>query len=160
MRKLIDEKVNWWESQLMRESIDEKVNWWESQLMRKSIDEKVDWWESWLMRKSIDWLESWIGLWPRTEVQTDRWTMVVVKSLSWLKKWGQFEILPGLICSKCWISKWPLIAQKWNISAKTWSKVKSKDSFELLKPSRFSTFFLLFWKGKILMAHGYYTQIK
>ena len=46
-------KVDWWESWLMRKSIDEKVDWWESQLMRKSIDEKVDWWESQLMRKLI-----------------------------------------------------------------------------------------------------------
>ena len=38
MRKLIDLKVDWWESQLMRKSIDKKVDWWESQLMRKSID--------------------------------------------------------------------------------------------------------------------------
>ena len=37
-------KVNWWESWLIRKSFDENVNWWESQLMRKMIDEKVDWW--------------------------------------------------------------------------------------------------------------------
>ena len=49
MRKLIDEKVNWWESWLMRKSIE-----WESWLMRKSIDKEVDWLESWLTRKLID----------------------------------------------------------------------------------------------------------
>ena len=32
-------KVDWWESWLMRESIDEKVHWWESQLM---VDERFD----------------------------------------------------------------------------------------------------------------------
>ena len=31
MIKLIDEKVNWLESQLMRKLIDKKVDWWESQ---------------------------------------------------------------------------------------------------------------------------------
>ena len=49
MRKSIDEKVNWWESWLMRKSIE-----WESWLMRKSIDKEVDWLESWLTRKLID----------------------------------------------------------------------------------------------------------
>ena len=55
-----DEKVKWWESQMMRKSNDEKIKWWESQLMRKSIDEnvdlweKVDWWESQWLKKSID----------------------------------------------------------------------------------------------------------
>ena len=40
MKKLIVEKVNWWEGLLMRKLIDdEKVDWWESQLMRKSIDD-------------------------------------------------------------------------------------------------------------------------
>ena len=37
MRKSIDVKCNWWESQLMRKLIDEKVYW-----MRKLIDEKVN----------------------------------------------------------------------------------------------------------------------
>ena len=49
MRKLIDLKVYWWESWLMRKSIE-----WESWLMRKSIDKEVDWLESWLTRKLID----------------------------------------------------------------------------------------------------------
>ena len=49
MSKLIDEKVDWWESWLMRKSIE-----WESWLMRKSIDKEVDWLESWLTRKLID----------------------------------------------------------------------------------------------------------
>ena len=44
-------KVDLW---LMRKMIDEKVDWWESWLMRKSIDKKTDWWESQLMRKLTD----------------------------------------------------------------------------------------------------------
>ena len=54
MRKLIGEKVVWWESCLMRKLIDEKVVWWESCLMRKLYDEKVVWRESWLMSMLID----------------------------------------------------------------------------------------------------------
>ena len=53
MRKLIDEKVDWWESQLMRKLTDEKVNWWESWLMRKSIDEKVDFLKGGLFERSF-----------------------------------------------------------------------------------------------------------
>ena len=49
MRKLIDEKVNWSESQLMRKWIE--VDWWEIQLMRKLINEKANLWERWSMRK-------------------------------------------------------------------------------------------------------------
>ena len=45
MRKLIDEKVNWSESQLMRKWIE--VDWWEIQLMRKPIYERGDQWERW-----------------------------------------------------------------------------------------------------------------
>ena len=44
--KLIDEKIDWWESWLIRKSIDEKVDWWEGWMMRKLIDKKEDWWES------------------------------------------------------------------------------------------------------------------
>ena len=51
---LIDEKVNRWESQLMRKLIDKKVGWWKSWLMRKLIDENVDWWKSQLKRNLID----------------------------------------------------------------------------------------------------------
>ena len=47
--KLIDEKVNWLESQLMKMLIDEKVDRWVSWLRRKAIDENFDWWESWLI---------------------------------------------------------------------------------------------------------------
>ena len=38
-------KVDWWESWLMRKLIDENVDWWESWLMRKLLDEKVDRWQ-------------------------------------------------------------------------------------------------------------------
>ena len=34
-----------------------KVDWWESWLIRKSMDEKVDWWVSQLMRKFLIELE-------------------------------------------------------------------------------------------------------
>ena len=44
----------------MRKLIDEKINWWESWLIRKLIDEKVDRWEDnddwgWLSRIDADW---------------------------------------------------------------------------------------------------------
>ena len=47
-------KIDIWESWLIRKLIDEEVNWWESWLIRKSICEKVDWWESQIMIKLID----------------------------------------------------------------------------------------------------------
>jgi len=53
-------KVNWWESWLMRNSINEKVDWSESQLMR---NKKVDRWESWLVRKIIDEKDNWWYIW-------------------------------------------------------------------------------------------------
>ena len=46
---MIVDKIDWWESRIMRKLFDEKIDWWESQLMRKLIDEKVDWWERWMI---------------------------------------------------------------------------------------------------------------
>ena len=70
MRKLIDEKVLWWESWLMRKLIDEKVDWEGSWLMRKLIDEKVDWWESWLVTFDDSW---WVDFrfWWHMHTRTD-----------------------------------------------------------------------------------------
>ena len=58
-------KIDWWESWLMRKLIDEKVDWRDSQLMRKLIDYKVDWWES-----PIIWMILGFDHW-RIDVQTD-----------------------------------------------------------------------------------------
>ena len=80
-------KVDWWESWLMRKLIDEKVNWWESQLMRKSIDEKVNWWKSWLM---VD-----FRFWSCTYVRMDNTTgcpkkMVILSGFEFLTLGGVF----------------------------------------------------------------------
>ena len=85
MRKLIDDKVDWWQSWLMRKSIDEKVDWWESQLMRMLIDEKVDW----------DSLMLDFRFWSQTHVHMYRWAMLVIKLLSWLKITGYFAQIRG-----------------------------------------------------------------
>ena len=40
-------------------------------------------------------------------------------------------------CKKCKNWKWPLVCSNPNISASTWPKLKIKDSFEILRTSRF-----------------------
>ena len=45
-------KVDQWESWMMRKSIHEKVDLWESRLMRKLIDEKDEWR---MMKNDEDW---------------------------------------------------------------------------------------------------------
>ena len=40
-------------------------------------------------------------------------------------------------CKKCKNWKWPLVCSNPNISASTWPKLKIKDSFEILRTSKF-----------------------
>ena len=49
---------------------------------------KVDWWESWLMRNESWWIliSLWIDFWSQMDWCTDGQTMLVVKSLSQLKR--------------------------------------------------------------------------
>ena len=64
---MIDEKVDWWESWLMRKLIDEKVDWW---MMRKLILEKGDW----LEREKVEFWES--QLWFNWVLRIHWWKYV------------------------------------------------------------------------------------